>query len=293
MWTVVLGLLFMALVGTYLSHNARVPVSGVRRDVALGEGYKEPFIVRDGLTEFLHWTVDFFVDEYGDIGIMVLESPDSACATSRSRVIHMRLRDYVNDHMRSSTSARKLYFRSDDGYQFLQEIGLRDMVVRAFSHLMPRVSMSLVSFWMGKKGSHTSFHYDSDNVNLLFLCQGRKKVYFATASGEKMLLDRRNQDWLAYANFDMEDGPGLRTLEKQGALISVVLEEGEILNIPRNSWHAVENLEDSVAFTLHFETPYSVVFGLGPQIVSELALRIFRNAGASIGKRRKKDSFSV
>ena len=222
-WTVVLGLLFMALVNSYLSHNARVPVSGVRRDVTLGEGYKEPFIVNGALTDFLHWTVDFFVDEYGDIGIMVLESPDSACATSRSRVIHMRLRDYVNDHMRSSTSLATV-FPDDDGYQFLQEIGLRDAVVKAFSHLMPVYRCRWFPSGWGKRVAipHST---TTRTTNLLCPCQGRKKRTLPPF--ERRCCSIGETRLVGICEFRHGGRTRPQDSEKQGALISVVLEEGD------------------------------------------------------------------
>lgn len=48
-------------------------------------------------------------------------------------------------------------------------------------------------------------------------------------------------------------------MKRDGNLSEIVVEKGDILNIHRNIWHAVINLEDNVAFTFHYETLESVL----------------------------------
>ncbi len=90
-------------------------------------------------------------------------------------------------------------------------------------------------------------HYDSDTFNFLYLVEGRKRVVLIPndARTKDLYEVRTNEDggtaWV-------EEDTLARGYILPDCAIDIILEAGEGLAIPSLAWHAVENLEASLAF---------------------------------------------
>ena len=69
--------------------------------------------------------------------------------------------------------------KSEDSYNFLGETNIDKLIYKSFGNQIsyPQFSYRMLSFWYGAKGTVTSFHYDIDHFNLLYVCSGCKIVY--------------------------------------------------------------------------------------------------------------------
>lgn len=226
----------------------------------LGSDTRIPFVVKNKLGRFKNWTIDFFRKNYGNELIYVLNSENKECTVSDSRLLKMQLGEYIDEYIRGKhPHKKKYYFRSEDYYKFLQDVGLDRAVEEEFKGQIPWYLFLTYSFWMGPEGSTTTFHYDTDATNFLCVLEGRKRVLFVHPKGEDDITPLGTPFGDFYTVFDPEDEDRISRMKREGNLSEIVVEKGDILNIPRNIWHAVVNLEDSVAFTFHYETLESVL----------------------------------
>lgn len=92
-------------------------------------------------------------------------------------------------------------------------------------------------------------HYDTDLLNFLYLAEGRKRIVIIPN-------DERTRDM--YDVKTNEDG-GTGWVEEDilapdyvlpDFAVDLTLEAGEAIAIPLYAWHAVENLEPSLAFSI-------------------------------------------
>ena len=226
-----------------------------------------PYRIRNKLEEFSAWNIDFFRENYGKRIVSVLESKNKECSKRDACLRKMQLKRYIDKYIRGKRYNKKIfYFKSEDSYRFLSDIGLDRRIENSFKAELPWYIYSAYSFWMGPKGSTTTFHYDIDYANLLCILEGKKRVLFVPPRGEGQIVPLSSGD--NWTDFDPEDEMRVKRMKEEGNLYEIIVEKGEILNIPRNVWHAVINLEDTVAFTFHYETLESVIYGGLYKVVS-------------------------
>jgi mannose-6-phosphate isomerase-like protein (cupin superfamily) len=99
---------------------------------------------------------------------------------------------------------------------------------------------------MGGKGTTTAMHYDSDSFNFLYVVEGRKKVAMLQNVGlldEDRFKIKTAYPGSAWADLNLLD----ETQQPEGTLV-IELGPGSGVVIPHRAWHAVENLEHTVAF---------------------------------------------
>jgi mannose-6-phosphate isomerase-like protein (cupin superfamily) len=105
------------------------------------------------------------------------------------------------------------------------------------------------AMFLGAKGSQTTTHYDSDLFNFLYVVEGRKRVIIIPN-------DERTQG--AFETVTNEDGGTawgkINALDRSVPLpehaIEMEVGPGQGIAIPYVAWHAVENLETSLAYSL-------------------------------------------
>ena len=259
--------LVMLLSGLYLYHrikkyNLKSDFSCVIDSECLVDDLCVPYKVRDRLGKFLDWDTDFFRENYGDEIIYVLNSKNKECSVRDARLLKMQLKEYIDEYIRGKLiDKRKFYFKSEDSYKFLSDIGLDRRIEDEFKSELPWHIRLTYSFWMGPKGSTTTFHYDTDYTNFLCVLEGRKRVFFVPPRGEYRMTTLGADVGDYWTNFDPTDEERVSAMKDNNELCEIVLEKGDILNIPKNVWHAVINMEDSVAFTFHYYTLESVILG--------------------------------
>jgi hypothetical protein len=107
------------------------------------------------------------------------------------------------------------------------------------------------SFFVGGTNTSTPMHYDTDDFNFLWLLEGRKRV---------VLIPNDERTVATYTCISSFEGhscwTGIDILN--GPLpefaVEVELGPGDGLFIPGKTWHAVKNLEPSVAYGLRIDS---------------------------------------
>jgi hypothetical protein len=208
-----------------------------------------PFLVaRDlGIKEVV--SIDILHRQYGNRNIRVRENFRLLLPSNPPSMKKMRVDEFINDYIYAQDN--RYYFKTEDDYNFLGEIGLYQTVIDKFSSYKPSLAFQSLSLWLGGKGTCTPFHYDSDCVNILYLIEGAKKLYMIHPKYDhKMRGNRLIQSGASWSMAEIETILQDREIEYSETL----LKPGQMFNIPRFWWHAVINLEATFAVTYHYYT---------------------------------------
>ena len=107
------------------------------------------------------------------------------------------------------------------------------------------------------------------NFNLLCLLEGKKEIILINPIYRKYLYEidffNKGSSW-SYVdiwNIDYNKYP----LFKNVKFYKFILNPGDILYIPPYWWHAVKNIDNSIAFTFHYYTIYSILTTDIPEII--------------------------
>ena len=106
------------------------------------------------------------------------------------------------------------------------------------------------AMFIGAKESFTKLHYDSDVFNFLYVAKGRKRIVMIPND------ERTKGSFKTETNADGGTGWGsmINILDRSVPLpeyaVEVEVGPGQGIAIPHVAWHAVENLETSLAFSL-------------------------------------------
>ena len=216
---------------------------------------RKPHIIRDMLFPFSHISILYFKKKYGSRSVYILHSPDPLCSVRDSSLKRMLLGEYIDNYLLKGE--REYYLKYEDTHQFLREIGLEGEIYKYFRDKIPNHYTFYTSFWMGPKGSTTTFHYDTDHSNYLCVLEGKKRIYMVRPGVELKRIETCYGDY--WSDYDIRDK---KKLSDDKNIVEIMVNKGEILNIPRNIWHAVENMENTVSFTFHYCTLESFVFNI-------------------------------
>ena len=210
------------------------------------KGLAEPYVVKEGLEAFPKWDIAFFCKYYGEKSVLIFHSRDLENTVIDFELVRMSLYEYINSYLLEGKT--EYYFKSEDSYQFLREIGFDFYVKYYFRDLVPLFSNIYTSFWMGPRGSFTSFHFDTDAVNFLCLLEGRKKICFVKSEFAHKIRTREGVDdcWADISSVMIQK------MKDTNQICEFILKPGEIFNIPHKMWHSVENLDNTLSFTFHF-----------------------------------------
>jgi len=113
------------------------------------------------------------------------------------------------------------------------------------------------SFFVGGKNTSTPMHYDSDDFNFLWLVEGRKRVVLIpndeTTYGKYDCLDNFFEGHSCWTGIGILRGP----LPEHA--IEIEMKPGDGLLIPEKMWHAVKNLEPSLAYGIRIDSTMYVL----------------------------------
>lgn len=179
-------------------------------------------------------------------------------------VIYMSIKNYVKDYLDKEQDS--YYFKSEDKYDFLLEIGLKRDILDKYNF----GKNGRLSFWWGNKNTITSFHYDSYGYkpdraikklhgqnfykkayghSILTVLEGKKKVYIIHPKySEYLKYSDSLQNGAAWCLEQTEDILNNKNIEYE----TIILNAGESLNIPMFWWHKIENLDQGMAVTHGF-----------------------------------------
>jgi len=99
------------------------------------------------------------------------------------------------------------------------------------------------AMWIGAKGTKSPMHFDTDTFNFLYVVEGKKRVILIPNDDESIKPNSVGNG-VAYTGIDILS-PGV-TLPPRAVVFEVGAGQG--LVIPYLAWHAVENLEATVAY---------------------------------------------
>lgn len=143
-------------------------------------------------------------------------------------------------------------------FESLEEIGLGELVLlgQIIDHELRRALLAEVgiqapvsacwSLWVGGNGSTTSLHVDDVAFNVLVVLRGAKRVVLVDPERQSFLCEKpRLNPFACWAGIDVLSGPVPAFAQE------VILRSNEAILLPAMWWHAVENLEPTIAVGLN------------------------------------------
>jgi len=146
------------------------------------------------------------------------------------------------------------YFKTEDEYDFLNIIGIKNNVIKKFDAIFDNYTNILkkdCSFWLGGKGSTTSWHTDIDDLSYLYVIEGKKKIQFISPKFNEKMYERKiftnGSKWseIDFKNIDYKKYPKFKDVKVE----CYILNAGDAIFIPKNWWHCVENLDETIGIT--------------------------------------------
>lgn len=194
---------------------------------------------------------DYFKKNHGDEYIYISYSKSNS-VDMVTPIKKIKLIDYCNTLMKD----KNWYFKTEDEYDFLNIIGIKKNVLKEFDLLFDvykkyQIIHKDCSFWMGSKGSTTGWHTDIDDLSYLYVIKGKKKIQLISPKYNYAMYERNiyteNARWsnIDFQNIDYKKYPKFKNVQ----IYTFILNEGDSMYIPKNWWHCVENLEDTIGIT--------------------------------------------
>lgn len=112
--------------------------------------------------------------------------------------------------------------------------------------------------WIGKKGSRTPLHKDKPE-NLALQIYGKKKwIVYDSKDKNKLCYKKTNNllEWSKFSIFDYNTCPSAKKLTP----IEIILEQGDLLYLPKQWSHDVTNMTDSVMINFWYENRNNIPF---------------------------------
>jgi hypothetical protein len=202
----------------------------------------------------------YFKKNFGDIKIYVTRC-NSNSIDMDGNIKKMTMGEYC-DLLKEPSN---LYFKTEDEYDFLNIIGIKNKIMREFVQFDKNNSKKDCSFWMGGKGTTTGWHTDIDDLSYLYVIEGKKKIQFISPKYNKNMYERHvftcGAKWsnIDFKNIDYVKYPKFKDVEIQ----TYILNAGDCIYIPKNWWHCVENLEPTIGVTYKiFRTKQCIFSGI-------------------------------
>ena len=206
---------------------------------------------------FKNYNLEYFKKAHGEVNIYVLKTKLNS-VDMNGGIRKMKLREYCD-----AIEDKELYFKTEDGYDFLKIIGLKQKVSRVFDTFLKdeyerdkntikdMVVYKDCSFWMGGKGTTTGWHTDRDDLSYLYVLQGKKRIQLVSPEFNGRMYEKKlfsfGARWseMDFQQVDYETYP----LFKDVPVMTYTLEAGDCMYIPKDWWHCVENLEPTIGIT--------------------------------------------
>lgn len=214
-----------------------------------------PFILDKNLNIDTIINKQILLNKYGNYIINIVDSFNKLDHDSLPMEKKVTLNYFINNTIINNKD--KFYLKSEDEYNFLDEIGLFKTIINCFSTFHPRFTHQQLSFWYGPRDSITPFHYDTDHANLLYIIEGRKRIYLIHPKYNKYMKGNTTiQPGASWSEDTLKDIIQNKNIKYQ----EIILEKNQLLNIPRYWWHAIINLETTMAVTYHYYTASYFLF---------------------------------
>ena len=108
------------------------------------------------------------------------------------------------------------------------------------------------TLWIGTKGSHTPMHYDTYGKNVIIQIKGKKKWKLWKQNDNIPILRLPFEESSIYTEYD----PKLNSSSSSSSLslepdYEFILNEGDVLFVPKHVWHFVEIYESDIACSIN------------------------------------------
>ena len=214
-----------------------------------------PFICKIDLKIDNYLSREILLKKYSHHKIKVLKNFREINYKNLPTIKELTIKLYINNYIDKNNS--EYYFKTEDEYDFLKEVNVYNDLIKLFYNFSPKYCFKSLSFWYGAKNTCTPFHYDKDHVNLLYIIEGKKKIYMIHPKYEKYM---HGDNLLQYGASWSKDNIDIVLNNKNIKYNTIILTKNKILNIPRYWWHAVINIEPTMAITYHYYTFQSLLF---------------------------------
>jgi Cupin-like domain len=169
---------------------------------------------------------------------------------------YMPMKDFLEEIRTGSTQHYLKYDAEDESWkESIQKglgIGILDSLLKALDgvDMLPGKPCGgyapgyAWTFWVGAAGTITGMHYDDDDYGFLYVTSGRKRIV-VIPNDERTLnytCETYIQDHSCWTGIDVLNGP------LPPHAVEFEIGPGEGIFIPSLAWHAVMNLEPTIAF---------------------------------------------
>ena len=107
------------------------------------------------------------------------------------------------------------------------------------------------SLWIGAKGSTTAMHVDDHHFNMLYVVRGLKRLVLIDHTHPYLCSEPAQNPTACWVHWDILSSPPPESRE-------VLLGAGQAFILPASHWHAVENLEPTIAVGINEDTDCSI-----------------------------------
>ncbi|WP_395835690.1 cupin-like domain-containing protein [Cystobacter fuscus] len=197
---------------------------------------------------FSHWSQEYFTSRHGQRLVQVNHHERGLYTGHQVKETRMSLAEFF--------AAR----REGPAQSFV----IQDILTRCpwlipdyrLPRFVPAEAVDQSGIWLGPGGTSTGLHWDSQN-GLLALIRGRKRIWLFSPDQHEALYpcplrspaDLRKRNW---SDLDVFNPAPERFPRARGATyLEVALQEGEMIFIPENWWHAVRN-EEGLQIAVNF-----------------------------------------
>lgn len=189
------------------------------------------------------WSFDRLAELAEDRNV-IIERGNSMQSASRFETVS--LRDYLHDLCRDNTPQEKefRYLAALDLFQRLPAL-TRDVDFEWFRSALP---IQFLFAWIGPSNTISGYHRDSPD-NIVVMIRGRKLVHLVEPEHDAWMYPSRKWDYGAILSSvdaldpDLERYPNFAKVQP----LSVVLEPGDALFIPRHWWHHIISLDPAIS----------------------------------------------
>eukprot|EP00164_Ancoracysta_twista_P007385 GFYU01010473.1.p1 GENE.GFYU01010473.1~~GFYU01010473.1.p1 ORF type:complete len:446 (-),score=56.51 GFYU01010473.1:159-1496(-) len=218
------------------------------------------------------WSPQYFADlsSHGrDIEVAVSLSNEEVNGTVKTK---MTFRQYI-ELLQSYRSTREP--RSSDASQpsvewraYLKQFNIGGLMPELSSHLVlegpegpfNENTVGKVNFWMGPAGATTGLHNDDEN-NVVVQIMGEKQLVLIPPSQGHLLYPNDKYDSGTICCDADPSNPDLKRhpLYSMATPFVVVLQPGDMLFLPKNWYHHVTSLSESISINYFVSTPWELV----------------------------------
>ena len=247
------------------------------------ESVSKPLIISGAIDHWKArscWSHQWFKAHYGDQLVPIAVGPRLESAWQK-----MRLEEFID--LISAGNQSNLYLRQFPVLSQIPEL-------RAYFDppiYCPADRKLMINLWIGPAGTIQPLHKDNHNPlalinNLLVQLVGRKRVLLISGDQDALVYKRSGSEkdyhysQVDIENLDLEQFP----LFRQAVIQEAIIEPGEMIFIPANTWHYVRSLDESISLSFWWHP--SIIVDLISRIASANTVstltQISRTFGASI-----------